>query len=553
MNSLVLVILLPTAAALLGFLFYRLRNEFSFIGTVLTLYLAFRIFLITRTKSISFNLGQIFGTNLTLYADAFTGLFLLLLAFWGLMLILYSFRYTRKLTQKQQTLYYFYLIAILAGSNGLVLSKSLILLLLFLGSLVFTSYGMVVLGRKYEEKVFATIGWIQVIPYLIIGLGIVLLVKHTGVIETISQSKIPLNRPLPIIIFILLAIGILARIVLYSFSYWTPKVVNSNFSSTISALTPAIINNFLGTYLFIRILLALFDFSSNLELRYILMTLGALTVLILAVKALVSNSLIHRLSYYSASQVGYIILGISTLTPIGIAGGVFQSVNNLIYLSVLVLTSSSVEFRTKTQDLKSLGGLATKMVWTFGAFLVAAFALAGIPPLNGFFSQAMILQGIFSLNNLSSIILFSLVILGSIIILVSVLKLIQTIFLGTRPQSLARTIEVGFSMNLPPIILALLCLILGIFAQRIAFNFLILSSLRPILSSIIPAELFSSKLITIIMITWLTVGILIYLITIILKIKSKSMFVGGEESNHLRRAPKKFEIKNLIFKIFPEA
>lgn len=171
MNSLVLVIMIPVVAALFGLIFYRLRNEFSFIGVVLTLYIAFRIFLTTRNNMVSYHLFNIFGQKLSLYADAFTGFILLASAFFGLCLILYSFRYIRGLLPKQQNLYHFYLIATLAGANGLILAKNLFLIILFSGFLVLTSNGMLFLekndGRRSAQKASILVGVSYLIMFLV--------------------------------------------------------------------------------------------------------------------------------------------------------------------------------------------------------------------------------------------------------------------------------------------------------------------------------------------------------------------------------------------------
>ena len=530
MNSMILVILIPVFAALLGFVFHRLRNEFSFIGTVLTLYMAFRIFLATRTNIISYNLFNLFGINLSLYADAFTGFLLLALAFFGFCLVLYSFRYIRSLMPKQQNLYHFYLIATLAGANGLVLAKNLILILLFLGFLVLTSYGMLLLSKINTNQGARKVLFIVGIPYLIMVLGTILLHRQTGLNDIITVHKISLIEPINLLIFILLLIGILAKIGVIPFHYWIPTVAPELPASTF-ACVPVITNNLLGIYLFTRISLFLFDLASNPVMMYVLMAIGALTILIAVIIALRQTNLIRRLSFFAISQVGYVILGIGTALPVAIAGGLFHMINNVIILSALVLAAGSVVFRTKTQELNNLGGLAGKMPVTFIAFLVTALAISGIPPFNGFFSQWMIFQGLLSLNNIGSFIFLIITVLGSILTLMAFLRITQSIFLGSRPHQFDRTIEVGFSMNLVPIMLAILCLIFGIFAQKVPLNLFVLPSLIPIIPFAPTTNFWTPTFITILMIAWVVVGILIYLFSTVLKPKPSLAFTGGEAPN----------------------
>jgi formate hydrogenlyase subunit 3/multisubunit Na+/H+ antiporter MnhD subunit len=531
MNSLVLVIMIPVVAALFGLIVYRLRNEFSFIGVVLTLYIAFRIFLTTRNNMVSYHLFNIFGQKLSLYADAFTGFILLASAFFGLCLVLYSFRYIRGLLPKQQNLYHFYLIATLAGANGLLLAKNLFLIILFSGFLVLTSNGMLFLeknaGRRSAQKGFIIVG----ISYLIMFLGTIIFYHHTGQAEIVTANRIPLTDPFSIIIFLMLLIGILAKIGAIPFHSWIPEVSTLLPASTM-AFIPVIMNNLLGFYLLTRFSLFLFDLRSNLIVMNILMVIGVVTILVPVIMALRQNNLMRRLSFFGISQVGYIILGIGTATPIGIAGGLFQMINYTLYQSALFLAAGSVDFRTRTQEINQLGGLAAKMPLTFGSFLVATLAISAIPPLNGFFSQAMIYQGLFSLKNTGNylyIIYIIAAVIGSLLILISSLRTNHSIFLGARPKTLDRTIEVGFSMNVVPIILALLCIIFGVFAQIIPLNHFILPSLKSIFAVVPVIRFWSSMPTTVLMISWLLLGILIYLFSSVLTQKSKPAFIGGEE------------------------
>jgi len=129
-------------------------------------------------------------------------------------------------------------------------------------------------------------------------------------------------------------------------------------------------------------------------IRAIVMILGALTIIIAVMMALVQHNGRKLLGYHAVSQVGYMVLGIGTGTPIGIIGGLFHMVNHAIYKSSLFLSFGSVEKRTGTPELDKLGGLAKKMPLTFIAALIGALSISGVPPFNGFFSKWMVYQGV---------------------------------------------------------------------------------------------------------------------------------------------------------------
>ena len=125
-------------------------------------------------------------------------------------------------------------------------------------------------------------------------------------------------------------------------------------------------------------------------LSIVLALIGAATIIIAVMIAMVQHNLKKLLSYHAISQVGYMVLGIAPGTPVGIAGGVFHMLNHAIYKCCLFLCGGAVEQATGTAELERLGGLGKKMSITFAACLIAALSISGIPPLNGFVSKWMV-------------------------------------------------------------------------------------------------------------------------------------------------------------------
>ena len=92
----------------------------------------------------------------------------------------------------------------------------------------------------------------------------------------------------------------------------------------------------------------------------LLMMVGAVTILLAVLMALVQKDFKRLLSFHAISQVGYMILGIGTGDPVGIVGGLFHMVNHAMYKSTLFLTGGAVERQAGTTDLERLGGLARR-------------------------------------------------------------------------------------------------------------------------------------------------------------------------------------------------
>jgi NADH-quinone oxidoreductase subunit L len=120
------------------------------------------------------------------------------------------------------------------------------------------------------------------------------------------------------------------------------------------------------------------------------MVIGAITIILAVMMALIQRDYKRLLSYHAISQVGYMILGIGTCLPAGIIGGIFHMLNNALYKCGLFLTGGVVEKQTGTTDLAKLGGLRLNMPVTFVCYLITAASISGVPPFNGFFSKELI-------------------------------------------------------------------------------------------------------------------------------------------------------------------
>jgi NADH-quinone oxidoreductase subunit L len=147
-----------------------------------------------------------------------------------------------------------------------------------------------------------------------------------------------------------------------------------------------------GDIFLARITLDMFDFQPGTRMSVLVMSLGAITILLAVLMAVVQKDYKRLLSFHAISQVGYMVLGIGTALPIGIAGGLFHMINHAMYKSCLFLTSGSVERAAGTTDLSALGGLGKKMPVTFACFFIAAASISGVPPFQRLFLKGACLM-----------------------------------------------------------------------------------------------------------------------------------------------------------------
>ncbi len=192
----------------------------------------------------------------------------------------------------------------------------------------------------------------------------------------------------------------------------------------------------------------------------LLMTVGAVTIVLAVLMALVQKDLKRLLSYHAVSQVGYMVLGIGTAIPVGIAGGIFHMINHAMYKSGLFLSAGSVEHRAGTTELKKLGGLAREMPWTAFGFTVCALAISGVWPLNGFVSKEMVFHGALE----TGYTVFAVAAwIGAIFTFASFLKAGHSVFFGERTRERPEVRESPAPIVIPILALAALCILFGVY------------------------------------------------------------------------------------------
>ena len=525
MHPLVLMLAIPALAGLLAYFFGRLRNEFCFIGAVGTLYYAVRLFIRSRGDVIEYVFARLGTLPLGFRLDTMSGFMLLFAALFCVLVVTFSFRYMRD--REGTRGYYLYLLLALACANGVLLAANLVVLLFFWGSLLAIVYGLLLIGRAGSAKVAAKALVVVGISDFLMLLGVTLLLYRGGWVSVAPPNPLPLTDPMTVLAFLLVTAGALGKAGSMPFHTWIPAA-GETAPATVMAYIPASLDKLLGIYLLVRLSVYMFDVSSSMAVRNVLMGIGSVTILSAVMMALVQKRMMKLLSFHAVSQVGYMLLGIGTGIPVGFAGGLFHMLNHSVYKAGLFLSAGSVEHWSRTDEIDKLGGLAKQMPLTFVSFLVCALAISGVPPLNGFVSKWMVYQGVVGLahegNRLFPVFLIA-AMLGSVLTLASFLKLLHAIFFGQRPEPLARLREVGFGMWLPPLLLAAICLAFGVFAYQLPLQGLVYPSL-PLL--IEPTGVWQPVLATLFLIAALGIGALVYLLGTARRPIVVRTFVGGE-------------------------
>lgn len=442
----------------------RLTESFALAATFINLFIVLRLF---GNNASLFIPWTGWGLDISLRLYNFSAFIILAIAGFAFLITLYSVVFMRAKACLKQ--FYAYFLLTVAFANGVVLADNLILLLLFWEGLLLFLFGMINIGSpksfKTAAKAFIIVGITDVC--MMIGIA---LTGHLAGTMTISAINLPL-KGLCGLAFILLMIGAISKAGSMPFHSWIPDAAN-DAPLPFMALVPAAFEKLLGIYFLTRISLDMFRLIPQSGMSILLMSIGGITIILAVMMALIQKDYKRLLSYHAISQVGYMILGIGTAVPAGIIGGLFHMINNALYKSCLFLTGGAVEKQAGTTNLEELGGIGKRMPVTFICFIVTAAAISGVWPLNGFFSKELVYDGALERGR----IFYILAVLGSFFTAASFLKLGHAAFLGPLSDKNKEVKEAPLLMLGPMIIIALACVIFGV------FNFIPLQKLiQPIL------------------------------------------------------------------------
>lgn len=468
MNLILIPIVLPIAAALaLLFLCEKTKyiKELLAAGAALVALLAAgNIFLQPPADLVLRWFG---GASFTLHADNLSAFLLLGVSLFSAAISVYSFSLPNKGPSKW---FFFNLLMTQGFAAGAALADNLIAMLFFWEGLLVFLYTFIALSqanhaaRRTAMKAFLINGVTDLC--LLVGITITAYIAGTASMGEISRNKLTLDYGWAVFAYVLLMIGAVSKAGAFPFHTWIPDAATDS-SAAFMAYVPAAIDKLLGIYFLARASVYLFQLNNAMSV--VLMTLGAVTILVAVMMAFVQKDYKRLLSYHAVSQTGYMILGIGTLNPVGIAGGLFHMINHATYKSCLFMTSGSVERQAGTTDLSKLGGLFRAMPLTGLCFVIAAAAISGIAPLNGFFSKELVYKGTLDTGYT---VFFIAAELGSFLTLASFLKLGHAVFFGARPENLKETKEAPFSMLLSMTVLAAICVLFG-FGARLPLDWII--------------------------------------------------------------------------------
>ncbi len=459
-----LFVAVPLAGAFIISLFKQKMKQITDVlaaltSAVLLVFSLYAIFMVKSSGVLVYTLGK-WGPpfGICLVMDSLTVLMLVTVNLIAFFVTLYSIGYMEHYTAKPK--FYCLLLLMIAGINGVVVTGDFFNLFVFIEIASIASYALVAFGTEQEELEAS-------FKYMVMGnlasifilLGIAILYSYTSTLNMADMAQRLLEKSrgeITAFVTVLFMVGFGLKAAIVPFHSWLPDA-HPSAPAPISAMLSGVLIKALGVYALVRIFFNVL--GTTPQILSILMFLGAVSILAGVFLAIGQWDLKRLLAYHSISQIGYIILGISLGTPLGILGGLFHLFNHSVFKSLLFLNSGAIVYSTGTRDLKEMNNLREKMPVTSNTNLIASFSISGVPPFNGFWSKLIIILACIQANRLGYAFC---AVAGSILTLSSFMKVQKFAFFSKIKEEVEGIKEVPWIMRLPMLSLALVCLLGGI-------------------------------------------------------------------------------------------
>jgi len=359
-----------------------------------------------------------------------------------------------------------------AGMIGTVLTTNLAAFFFFFELMLLPSWALIgIWGTGEREKIAFKYFMFTEVGALALLAGIVTVRFMAGTFDIFKIAARTTDVGLPVLIAIVTAIliGLFIKMAIFPLHTWLPDA-HAEAPTPISALlSPAMIG--IGGYAAIRILYTAFPrVLANWQFMMTITVLALVTLVYGGVMALAQDDIKRLLAYSSISQMGYLLLGVASLSMIGLAGATLLYVSHGFSKAILFMVAGIFIHNLNTRSIKMLGGLGPRMPYTATATLIAFLGLAGTPPLVGFWGEFFIFAGSMYTGfagmlkpDLARVTVTAVAIVASVLTAAYGLWTVRRIFFGSLGANVKDAREGPDLMVLPIIILACLAVLLGVY------------------------------------------------------------------------------------------
>jgi NADH-quinone oxidoreductase subunit M len=338
------------------------------------------------------------GADYFLGVDGFSVLLILLTTLMGFIACLSSWT---AITERVKE-YYVFLLVLQTGMLGAFMALDFLLFFLFWEVMLVPMYFLIGIWGSANRLYSA----IKFFLYTLVGsvvmlLGILALYfsyqAATGVYTFDITRYQAHNFPTDLQwwVFLALFLGFAIKVPMFPFHTWLPDA-HTDAPTAGSVILAAVLLK-MGTYGFIRFSLPILPEASR-QFVPLMVTLSIIGIIYGALVAMAQRDWKRLVAYSSVSHMAMVMLGMFALNPVGITGSIVQQLNHGISTGALFLIVGIVYERRHTREISEYGGLSKVMPVYAAVFLLMTMSSIGLPALNGFIGELLILQGVFAVS-----------------------------------------------------------------------------------------------------------------------------------------------------------
>jgi len=406
-------------------------------------------------------------------ADGITYYFTTIVTGIALASSIYSLAYVKQRVGE----FYALLLMMVLGMVGVFFSWDFITFFVFWELMSITSYLLVAFNYREWEAVESSLKYLVMSSTgsatLLFGLS--LLYGLCGTLDFTGLSKLLRSGALTgevwsTVALVLILGGLGVNIALAPFHYWLPDAHPAAPSPISAMLSGVVIKT--GVYAMVRVV-TLFYPAELYGWSMPLMLLALLTMTIGNLLASLQSDIKRLLAFSSIANIGYIVFAISLWTPLALAAALLHVLNHALAKGLLFLSAGCMIEAGGSRSLDDLAGIGRRMPISAMTYSIGAFSLAGIPGLNCFVSEyAIILAAFTAGQQIGAAIMLINVIIGALYHL----RVVQILFLKPETEKSSRGREVSLAMLMPVVSLAVLCVVIGVYASPFLATVLRLAS-----------------------------------------------------------------------------
>ena len=301
------------------------------------------------------------------------------------------------------------LLALMSGMIGVFVSLDLFLFYVFWEVMLIPMYLLIGVWGNPARRVYAAIKFFLFTMFgsLLMLVAILVLYFHYGkttgtyTFDLLKLYSVSIPFNMQFWMFLAFGLAFAIKVPMFPFHTWLPDAHTE--APTVGSVILAAVLLKMGTYGFLRFNMPLFAEAAH----YFVPLFSILAIIGIVYGALVSmmqKDLKRLIAFSSVSHLGFVMLGLFTFTMPGVQGGIIQMINHGLSTGALFLIVGTIYERRHTRMISEFGGLCTPMPVFAIIFMIVTLSSIGLPGLNGFVGEFLILLGTFQVNKVYAVI-----------------------------------------------------------------------------------------------------------------------------------------------------